>query len=412
MKPRRPGEWTGGADWETVATRAEIDLDAYQHNVRALKAWVGDSVEVAVAVKANAYGHGAVPLSAAALEAGASHLAVATVDEGVQLRRGGIVAPILVMGSLEPSQAAAVVGANLTPTITCESHAVALAAASVSQGVRTPVHLKVDTGMHRNGAEPTAAPVLASIVQGLPSLELEGLYTHMACADDHSERGRRCTQRQFEVFLAARAELLAMGLEVPVSHVANSAATLSQPEMHLDMVRCGIATYGLYGSEDVPRSVELRPVMALKSRIARVHDLRPSDGVSYGHDFVARGRTTVALLPIGYGDGYRRCLSARAEVLVRGRRARIAGRICMDQLVLDVSDIEDVRVGDEAVLIGQQGSETITVAELAHLAETIEYEITTSLGSRVARVYLRGGRAVGLSTLNETIPQLRNGDEK
>jgi alanine racemase len=383
--------------WVGRATRAEIDLEAVRENIQALKARVGANVRLCPAVKANAYGHGAVAVANAVLDAGADYLAVSCVDEGIQLRNAGITAPVLVMGFAEPSEMARAAWDRLTLTINNEQQVEALTKFCVGLGVPARVHLKVDTGMNRYGTDCSSLMKVAQMLGRCRLLEIEGLYTHFARSD---EADKSCTFGQMEVFLQSRERLRKAGFAFPICHAANSAAIIDCSETHLDMVRPGIAIYGVYPSNDVSRSVPLRPALSLKSQVARVHTLRAGDGVSYGHTFVAKGAAKVALVPVGYGDGFHRCLSNRAEVLIRGSRARIAGLICMDQIVVDVSHLDIVEVGDEVVLIGRQGNEQITVEELAGLAGTNPHEITTSISSRVPRLYLRNGRLVAYTNLN------------
>ena len=379
-----------------LLTWAEIDLDAIAENARTLKARAGARAELMVAVKANAYGHGAVPVSRAALEGGATRLAVHRVEEGIELRRAGIDAPILVMGYTLPGQSEQVVRWGLTPTVNSRPQAEALSAAAVARGKRVPVHVKVDTGMGRYGLLPDEVVGFWRYLSRLPGLLLEGLYTHFALADSTD---KSFTRHQFGTFLRVVERLEAAGFTVPLKHAANSAATIDLPEMALDMVRCGIALYGLRPSDEVEPAVPLRPALALKSRVARVRVLPAGSGISYGHTYVTTRPTRVALVPVGYGDGYHRILSNRGAVLIHGRRAPIVGRVCMDQFVVDVSHIPGVRLHDEVVLIGQQGEERITAEEVARWAQTINYEVTTSLLPRVTRVYLRGGREVERVTI-------------
>ncbi|HHH42186.1 MAG TPA: alanine racemase [Chloroflexi bacterium] len=374
-----------------LLTWAEIDLDAIAENARTLKARAGARAELMVAVKANGYGHGAVPVSRAALEGGATRLAVHRVEEGIELRRAGIDAPILVMGYTLPGQSEQVVRWGLTPTVNSQPQAEALSAAAVARGKRVPVHVKVDTGMGRYGLLPDEVVGFWRYLSRLPGLLLEGLYTHFALADSTD---KSFTRHQFGTFLRVVERLEAAGFTVPLKHAANSAATIDLPEMALDMVRCGIALYGLRPSDEVEPAVPLRPALALKSRVARVRVLPAGSGISYGHTYITTRPTRVALVPVGYGDGYHRILSNRGAVLIHGRRAPIVGRVCMDQFVVDVSHIPGVRLHDEVVLIGQQGKERITAEEVARWAQTINYEVTTSLLPRVTRVYLRGGREV------------------
>jgi len=377
-------------------TWAEIDLDAIAHNVRQLKRHIGERVKLTAVVKANAYGHGAVPVARTALENGAERLAVNRVVEGIELRRAGIAAPILTLGYSPPWEAEAIVRHDLTPTITEREVALALARAAASQGKTVPVHVKVDTGMGRFGLLPKEVVGFAKGLADFPNLRLEGLYTHFATAD---EADKSHTRRQFGIFLDVLKRLEEAGVEVSIRHAANSAATLDLPETHLDMVRCGIAIYGLYPSAEVSHSVPLKPAMSLKSRVARLRTLPAGSCISYGCTYVTSSPTRVALVPVGYGDGYHRLLSNRGQVLICGRRAPILGRVCMDQFVVDVSDIPGVRMDDEVVVFGRQGEEEISAEEVAAWAQTINYEVVTALMPRVTRVYLRGRRAVAVRPL-------------
>ena len=387
-----------------TVTWAEIDLDALAHNAGELKRRAGGQAELIAVVKANAYGHGAVTVARSALESAATRLAVVRTLEGVQLRRAGIEAPILLMGYTLPSEAETIVRWQLTPTVNTWAQAEALSAAAVARGQPLPVHIKADTGMGRFGLLPQEVLPFAQALVQLPRLQLEGFYTHFSVAD---AADKAYTHRQFGIYRQLLARLEEAGISIPLRHVANSAATLDLPEMALDAVRCGIALYGLRPSVEVGAglrpapTVSLRPVMSLKSRVARVRTLPASSSVSYGRTYTTTQPTPVALVPVGYGDGYHRLLSNRGSVLIHGRRAPIAGRVCMDQFVVDVSDIPGVRQDDEVVLFGRQGEAEITADEVAGWAETINYEVTTGILPRVTRIYLRGGQAVSMDPLLE-----------
>ncbi len=379
---------------EELISWAEVDLDAIAANVDSFRRHVGPQVEVIAVVKANVYGHGMVPVARAALEAGATWLAVHRCAEGIDLRRAGVEAPILLMGYTPPAGAATVARWRLTPSFVTHEFLVALSAAAARQDAVVPVHLKVDTGMHRYGVRPDEAPALAQAAAALPHVRLEGLFTHFATADDAGDTHLRAQLASFEGVLS---ELGGLGLRPPLVHAANSAATMRIPEAHFDAVRIGIALYGMDPSNEWPPVFPLFPALTLKSRLVRVHELAPGDAVSYGRTFVADRPMCVALIPIGYGDGYHRVLSGRGVVLVRGKRAQLLGRVCMDQIVVDVSDIEGAAPGDEAVLVGRQGEGHVRAEELARLAGTINYEITTSLLPRVPRLYRRAGQLLGTS---------------
>ena len=381
---------------DDVLTWAEIDLDAIAQNAAGLKARAGGRAELMVAVKANAYGHGAVPVAWAAMEGGATRLAVHRTLEGVQLRQAGIAAPILIMGYTVPAESGRVVRWNLTPTVNSKPQAEALSEAAVAQRSALPVHVKVDTGMSRYGLLPDEVLDFVRFLSGLPGLELEGLYTHHCVAD---LADKAFTRHQFSIYVDVVKRLEEAGFAFPLKHVSNSATTLDLPEMALDMVRCGIALYGLRPSDEVEPAIPLRPALALKSRLARVRTLPAGASISYGRTHITDEPTRVALVPVGYGDGYHRILSNRGAVLIHGRRAPIVGRVCMDQFVVDVSHIPAARLHDEVVLIGRQGKEHIPAEEVARWAETINYEVTTSLLPRVVRIYLREGKEVERMTL-------------
>jgi len=379
-----------------IVTWAEIDLDAVAHNARELKRQAGERAELIAVVKANAYGHGAVAVARAALKAAASRLAVVRTLEGVQLRRAGIEAPILLMGYTLPAEAETIVRWRLTPTVNTWKQAEALNAAAMARGLRLPVHIKADTGMGRFGLLPEEVVPFARALVQLPGLHLEGFYTHFSMAD---AADKAYTRHQFGIYRELLARLQEVGISIPLRHVSNSAATLDLPEMALDAVRCGIALYGLRPSAEVEPAIPLRPVMSLKSRVARVRTLPPGSSISYGRTYTTTRPTPVALVPVGYGDGYHRILSNRGAVLIHGRRAPIVGRVCMDQFVVDVSGIPEVQQDDEVVLFGRQGEAEITAEEVARWAETINYEVTTSILPRVTRVYLQGGEVVGMDPL-------------
>jgi alanine racemase len=372
---------------------ATVDLDAIAHNVAAIKRHVGDRVIVMAVVKANAYGHGLEPVARAALESGAAWLAVNRLGEGMALRRAGIDAPILVMGYTPTAGATTAVAHDLRLTVTSLPLAKALSAATTLGGKSLPIHVKVDTGMGRLGLLPDEVLGFVRDLRRLPNLEVEGLFTHFAVAD-LADKGY--TRQQFAIYLEIAAALEREGIRIPVRHVANSAATLDLPETHLDAVRAGIAMYGLHPSGEVEPALALRPALTLKSRVGRVRTLPANSSISYGRTFVTERPTPMALVPVGYGDGYIRLNSNRGVVLIHGQRAPIRGRVCMDQFVVEISGIKDVQPDDEVVLIGQQGDDALSAEEVAAWAETINYEVVTQLMPRVPRVYLRGGEVISI----------------
>lgn len=364
--------------------RAEIDLAALAHNVRTLRSASAPAQLMAV-VKADGYGHGAVPVARAAIDAGATWLGVAMVDEAVVLRDHGIDEPILVLSEPRPTEMATAVEQRVRVALYTEPGIAAAAAAAELAGSVLPVHLKVDTGMRRVGAPPEEVPALAAAIAAQPALELEGLWTHCAVAD---EPENEFTAFQLDRFEQVLADVTAQGLVPRVVHAANSAAAMVHPKARFDLVRCGIAIYGVSPSHAVGDVLDLRPVMRLVSEVTLVKRLQAGDRVSYGHRYEARRDTTLATVPLGYADGVpRRLYEVGGEVLIRGRRRPIAGVVTMDQLMVDCGD-DDIAVGDEVVLIGRQGDEEVTANEWAERLGTIGYEIVCGISARVPRVYL------------------------
>jgi alanine racemase len=366
---------------------AEIDLDAIRHNVGVLRDVVAPSAVWAV-VKADGYGHGAVRVATAALESGAQGICVALVGEGVELREAGVDAPILVLSEQPIDAAAAIVEHRLTPTVYTRRYVDALVAAGPSH---LPVHLKIDTGMQRVGAHPHAvASLVASIEERSPAVDLAGVFTHLAVADDPDDAFTSTQLQRFDDALTHVPDGLAV-------HVANSAGALAHPDARRSFVRAGIAVYGLSPGPGVDHlCADLRPALALKARISYVKLARAGSRISYGRKYQFARDSTVATLPIGYADGVPRRLSSTTDrrgghVLIRGRRCPIVGTITMDQLMVDCGDL-DVRAGEEAVLIGEQegpaGVQRVTAAEWAELVGTIGYEIVCGIGKRVPRVSL------------------------
>lgn len=365
--------------------RADIDLAAVRHNVERLASLAPDAELMAV-VKADGYGHGAAHVATAALEGGARWLGVALVEEGIELREAGVEVPVMVLSEPPVDAAEAVVEHGLTPVVYRRPWIEALAKAAADRGSGRPrgVHVKVDTGMHRAGCDDGEAVDVARTVGRHDELVLDGLMTHFAVAD---EPDHPATDDQVERFARVRAELLAEGHAPRVVHAANSAATILRSETHHDLVRCGIAIYGVPPAPDLAGMVELRPAMSLRSEVSQVRRVRGGEGISYGLRYRVSRSSTVAVVPLGYGDGVpRRLGDVGGEVLVRGRRRPIAGTVTMDQLMVDCGD-EPTEVGDEVVLLGAQGSEEITAIEWALRLDTIGYEITCGVGSRVPRRY-------------------------
>ena len=365
-------------------TWATVDLDAIEHNVRALRAMVHPAAVCAV-VKANGYGHGAVPAARASLRGGATWLAVAFVDEALELRNAGVDASILVLSEPRPWEMRIALDANLRVTV--YSHiGVRAAAEAVGRAApdRWPVQLKVDTGMNRVGAAVADVVSLADAIAGSGVLELEGVWTHCAVADAPDDP---YTDMQIERLGGVLTMLAASGHQPSMVHAANSAAAMAHPNARFDLVRCGISIYGISPSEALDAMLDLRPALSLRSEIVHLHEVVPGEGVSYGRRWRATRPTQVATVPIGYADGVRRSLGLDGGVvLVRGIRCPILGVVTMDQLVVDVS-VVNAEMGDEVILIGRQGPDAITANEVGALIDTIGYEVTCAISSRVPRRY-------------------------
>lgn len=368
------------------ATRARIDLDALRHNVRVLREIVGPRTTLMALVKADAYGHGSVLVARAALEAGAKMLGVATVDEGVVVRQAGIDAPILAVAPTVEEEFDAAIAYEISLAVGSFAMAARLASRALSCGKTAGVQIEVDTGLHRFGIPSGHALDEIARIAGLDGLRLEGLYTHMATSETPEEGSAVAQILSYETILE-RLAALGIGLGVP-RHAANSGGVLEMPRSRFDIVRPGLALYGYHpaGPDDSERG--LRPVMSLTTRLVRLEIVAPGAGVSYNHTFTTRRETTLGLVPAGYGDGLPRLLSNRGHMLVRGRRAPIVGRVCMDQTVLDVTDVPGVAEGDEVVVIGVQGDEFIGADEIARHAETNVYEILCGIAPRVPRDYV------------------------
>ena len=378
---------------------AEIDLKAIARNVAELRRIAQPQSRLMAVVKANGYGHGAIEVAQCALKNGAVALGVARIEEGIQIREAGIQAPVLIFGYTLPQQAADLLEYDLKPCVYAAAAARKLAGAAASRGKKIQAHLKVDTGMGRLGQLPqnfytdnptainTAALEEALTIAGLEGLELEGIFTHFATADSSD---KSYAEKQLHLFKNYLRRLRQAGFSPPVRHAANSAALIDMPQSHFDMVRPGIAIYGLYPSAEVQKNrVSLKPAMALKARIIHLKKVPAGFKVSYGSTYETRKPTTIATVPVGYADGLSRLLSSRGQMLVHGQRAPIIGRVCMDLTMLDVGSIENVQMGDEVVVFGRQGNEALTVDEMAALLDTINYEIVTGITARVPRVYLR-----------------------
>lgn len=363
----------------------EVDLEAIAGNVRTLAAEVAPARLLAV-VKADAYGHGAVPVARAAVRAGAAWLGVALVEEAQELRRAGISAPVLVLSEPHPAAADACAADQVAVTLCTREGVAAFGMAGRRAGRAVTAHLKVDTGMHRVGVWPPGAAVGLIERAAAVGLELEGLWTHLACADSDEVT----TKRQLDAFAQVIKQVRGAGYAPRLLHVANTAGAIGFPRARLDMVRVGIGIYGVQPAPGIGAGLGLQPALTWRSAVAFVKRLTAGTRVSYGHHHELERDSWVATVPVGYSDGYPRMLSSRADVLVGGRRCRVAGSVTMDQLIVDCGELEPA-VGDEVVLLGAQGAETVTAWELAGHAGTIAYEVLARVGTRVPRRHHSGG---------------------
>lgn len=371
---------------------AEIDLDAIAHNVCEIKKLIGRNVEMMGVVKADAYGHGVREVVRTLLDNGVTQLAVSMLDEAIQIRNMGINVPILILSYTDPSRAEEIVANDVMQTVFSTDLAMAISNAAVKLGKTAKVHVKIDTGMTRIGFRPGHDAVNSiKEISSMPGITVEGMFTHFASAD---ESEREYTNMQFERYMSVCNELLKEGIDIPVKHVCNSGGIMQYPEMYLNMVRPGIILYGLYPSSEVDRSkLKLKPAMTLKANVILVKDVEPNTCISYGRTFRTSRKSRIATIPIGYADGYTRILSNKGKVLINGEFAPIVGRICMDQCMVDVTDLNrEVHVGDEVVLFGCQGNESISVDEVASQIGTINYETICVIGKRIPRVYLKDGK--------------------
>jgi alanine racemase len=380
---RSGGDFSGG-----LCQRAwvEIDRAALTHNVQQLKTLLTPSTQLMAVVKADAYGHGATMVAQTALDAGASGLCVATVQEGIQLREAGIKAPVLLLGATNtPEQVRAIAYWQLQPTLCTPQQALIFSETLADLKTTLSVHLKLDTGMSRLGMPWQEATEFVQLVKGLPYLKIASVYSHLATADDPDSTVMKLQHQRFE---EAIAQLRGAGIKPPCLHLANSAATLTNPALHYDRVRVGLALYGLYPAEHLRSAIDLKPVMQVKARVTQVKTIPAGTGVSYGYHFIADRELRLAVIGIGYADGVPRNLSNKMTVLIRGQQVRQIGAITMDQLMLDVSAIPDLQTGEVVTLIGKDGDIEIAADDWAQSLGTISWEILCGFKHRLPRVKL------------------------
>lgn len=366
----------------------EVNLTAIAHNVRQISSLLSKRTALMAIVKADAYGHGATTIAQTALQAGASWLGVATIPEGIELREAGVDAPILVLGAHHtPEQIRAIAHWQLQPTICTPRQALIFSETlTASQLHPLPVHLKLDTGMSRLGTPWQGAAEFVQLVHRLPNLSIASVYSHLATADSPDPGVMQLQHRRFE---SALAQIRATGYTPPCLHLANSAATLADSSLHYDLVRAGLAIYGLYPAEHLRSVVDLRPALQVKARVTQVKAIQPGTGVSYGYQYVADRPIQMAVVGIGYADGVPRNLSNRISVLVRGQRVPQIGAVTMDQIMLDVSAVPDLHEGEVVTLLGWDGQESISADDWADLLGTISWEILCGFKHRLPRIAVR-----------------------
>lgn len=382
-------------------TWAEIDIDALKFNFNNIRKITNPNAKIMAVVKADAYGHGYSECCRALLECGADSFAVAMVGEAKELRRIGITAPVLVLGAIAQDEFDDVVINDITAGVFDTHSARLLSDAAVRIGKSVKIHLKIDTGMSRLGFAygEDNQEVISEILEisKMPGIVIEGIFSHFACAD---EENRDYTKMQLEKFLKLVNELESAGLKIPCRHIANSAGIMMYPEAHLDMVRAGIILYGYHPSDEVDKSkLPLKPVMTLKSHISYIKEVEKGTGVSYGKAYITDKKTKIATIPIGYADGYVRCLSHKAKIETGGVLCDVIGRICMDQCMIDVTNVNNISIGDEVIIFG---SGQILADDIARLMDTISYEVLCLVSKRIPRIYKEKGReAITLNYLDE-----------
>ncbi len=374
-------------------TWAEVDLDAIAHNIKEIRRITNPNSQIMAVVKADAYGHGFLEVTRTLLENGADRLAVAVLQEGKQLRSRGVSVPILILGASGEETVEDLINFDITPSVFTYDFAKALSYEAERREKVTKIHIKIDTGMSRIGFlagennEEIAGEILK--ISRLPYIEIEGIFSHFATSD---EADKAYTLLQYNRFMDVCGKLEEKGLHIPIKHICNSAGIMMYPEMHLDMVRPGIILYGMYPSEEVDKKrLDLIPAMTLKSTVTHVKEVEAGRGVSYGREYITGRKMKIATVPIGYADGYLRKLAREGKMLVNGKKVPILGRICMDQCMIDVTNVHNIDKGDEVIIFGREG---VTADDLAGWLETINYEVSCVIGKRIPRIYTKNGKAV------------------
>jgi len=372
---------------------AEINLDHLIHNISEIRKIVGEDTKIAAVVKANGYGHGALQVTETLLENGADFIAVSSINEAVEIRKRFKRAYTLVLGYTIGEKIENAIRNGVIMTIFSYDQALECSKVAESIGIGVSIHIKIDTGMNRLGFLPNQKSVDEIIkISKLPNIKVNGIFSHFACADDED---KSFSHNQYKKYDTMVKEIEKQGLNIPMRHIANSAATLDLPEYHLDMVRPGICLYGLYPSKTSGKNVvSLKPVMSLKTRISNIKVIEEAGGVSYGQNHLVKKGDKIATIPIGYADGYTRLLSNKGQVLIKGNRYNIIGNICMDQCMVDITGSTDILVGDEVTIFGEDSGKSIPVEEIAEQMGTINYEVVCMVGRRVPRVYKKDGKII------------------
>ncbi len=367
----------------------EVDLDAIAFNVRNIKRKLGKDVELMAIVKADGYGHGAKTVARVALQNGADSLGVAVLEEGIELRESGLKAPIVNLYPEPPRRAGRIVQYDLGQVVTDVKLVMKLSQEAVEQKKRCAVYIEIDTGMGRYGVPPEQTVELVKKIKKLPHVDLKGILSQFSTAD---QRKKDFVYKQLGIFTKTLDQLQVSYNHIPIKSIANSGAVLDVPASYFNQVRVGFLLYGLYPSFETSESVRVKPAMTLKSRVLFVKVVGKGASISYGRTFIAKKKTKIATIPLGYADGYSRSLSNKGEVLIKGKRAKVVGRVCMDAFMVDVTYIPDVKVGDEVVLMGRQGKDEITAHDLGRWTGTFGYEIISRMGKRLPTVYRQKAR--------------------
>jgi len=363
-------------------TWAEVNLANIAYNINSIRKIVPEETEILATVKADAYGHGLIPVSKKLISLGIKYLGVASIDEAITLRHAGIKSSILVLGGIFLKDCPAIIDYGLTQTVFSEEIAVGLNAQASKKRKPVKIHIKIDTGMGRIGIWHKDALTFVKAVNKLAYLKIEGIFTHLSSADSDAD----FTRRQISLFKELLKKIDCCGISIPLKHAANSLGMVNFKSSHFNLIRPGIVIYGLYPQRAL--NIKIKPVLSLKTKVVYLKKVPGGRSISYNKTYVTKRKTVIAVLPVGYGDGYPRALSNKAEVIIKGRRVKVVGRVCMDQTMVDAGSVKNLSVGDEVTLIGQDKNSFVSAEELAALSDTICYEIVCGLGNRIPRVYL------------------------